>query len=76
MNMKYVALAAGGLAAARFAWLIWSGWRTGQVKGPSPWLPAVDRTRVPALYWMRMATHAIVVAVIAIVIVGALLGYL
>ena len=58
-----VALLACG---ARFAFLLWHGYRYGQVKSAALWSRYWDRQANPRLYWMLMGGHILVVSVCAV----------
>ncbi len=50
--MEAVAAVVSLACAARFALLLWQGYRYGQVKSATPWSRYHDRHANPILYWM------------------------
>jgi hypothetical protein len=61
--MEVVAGVAAAACAARFALLLWHGYRYGQVKSAALWSRYYDRRTNRIIYWMFMGSHTLVLVV-------------
>jgi hypothetical protein len=61
--MEGVAAVLASLCAARFALLLWHGYRHGEVKSAAPWSSYYDRQTHRIVYRMFMGAHAFVLLV-------------
>jgi hypothetical protein len=55
--------------AARFALLVWHGYRYGEVKSATPWSRYYQRETERIFYWMFMGVHTVAIAVCLWVVV-------
>ncbi len=49
------------LVAARFGLFVWRGYRDGRVRTVGPVVIYLDRPKQPAMYWLTMGVHSLVV---------------